>query len=91
MGEIYKMILSAKGKRVRHHDNDDDCGSGGNSDTMIVDAACAPSNIRYPQDASLLNEAWKNSKKQMDQLHNPADGRTPRTYRTQARLVQPQP
>ena len=29
---------------------------------MIVDATCAPSNIRYPQDVSLLNEARENAK-----------------------------
>ena len=31
---------------------------------MIVDATCAPSNIRYPQDVSLLNEAqWNGAAK----------------------------
>lgn len=28
-----------------------------NKGTLIVDATCAPTNIRYPQDISLLNEA----------------------------------
>lgn len=28
-----------------------------NKGTMMLDATCAPSNIRYPQDYSLLNEA----------------------------------
>lgn len=28
-----------------------------NKGTLIIDATCAPSNIRYPQDFSLLNEA----------------------------------
>ena len=51
---------------------------------MIVDATCAPSHIRYPQDASLLNEARENTEKILDVLHNPADGRKPRTYRKQA-------
>ena len=31
--------------------------SADNSGTLILDATCAPSNIRYPQDFSLLNEA----------------------------------
>ena len=31
--------------------------SAANSGTLILDATCAPSNIRYPQDFSLLNEA----------------------------------
>ena len=32
-------------------DDDENHGSGGNSGTMIVDATCSPSNIRYPQDS----------------------------------------
>ena len=28
-----------------------------NNGTLMLDATCAPSNIRYPQDISLLNEA----------------------------------
>ena len=42
-------------------EEDDDHGTGENSGAMIVDATCAPSNTRYPQDASLLNEARENS------------------------------
>ena len=52
---------------------------------MIVDATCAPSNIRYPQDVSLLNEARENAEKILDVLHDPADGKKPRTYRKCAR------
>ena len=32
-------------------------GTKENQGTLIVDATCAPANIRYPQDISLLNEA----------------------------------
>lgn len=77
LGKINEMILE-------HCHDDDDRGNGGNCGTMIVDATCAPSNIRYPQDASLLNEARENTEKLLDELHDPADGRKPRTYRTQA-------
>ena len=52
---------------------------------MIVDATCAPSNIRYPQDVSLLNEARENAEKLLDVLHDPAEGKKPRTYRKCAR------
>jgi Transposase domain (DUF772). len=79
LGEINEMILSEAQKEENRHD--DGHGNGG---TMIVDATCAPSNIRYPQDASLLNEARENAEKLLDELHDPADGRKPRTYRTQA-------
>jgi len=80
---INEMILSTVQKETPHED-DDDRGNGGNRGTMIVDATCAPSNIRYPQDASLLNEARENTEKLLDELYDAADGRKPRTYRTQA-------
>ena len=52
---------------------------------MIVDATCAPSNIRYPQDVSQLNEARENAETLLDVLHDPADGKKPRTYRKRTR------
>ena len=42
---------------------------------MIVDATCAPSNIRYSQDVSLLNEARETAEKLLDVLHSQTDGR----------------
>ncbi|MEG2673428.1 MAG: hypothetical protein RR937_09655 [Ruthenibacterium sp.] len=36
---------------------------------MIVDATCAPSQIKYPQDATLLNEAQENTEAMIDALH----------------------
>ena len=76
LGEINEMIVrDAKERQVKEaeskDDNDDSDGqpgTGGNSGTMIVDATCAPSNIRYPQDVSLLNEARENA---VDVLHDP--------------------
>ena len=93
LGEINEMIVrDAKERQVKEaesKDDDDDSdgqpGTGGNSGTMIVDATCAPSNIRYPQDVSLLNEARENAEKILDVLHDPADGKKPRTYRKCAR------
>lgn len=37
--------------------SDKKSGEPKNQGTLIVDATCAPANIRYPQDISLLNEA----------------------------------
>ena len=90
LGEINEMILrDAKERQAKESKDDDDSddapGRGGNSGTMIVDATCAPSHIRYPQDVSLLNEARENAEKILDTLHNPADGKKPRTYRKRAR------
>ena len=83
LGEINEMIVrDAKERQVKEaesKDDDDDSdgqpGTGGNSGTMIVDATCAPSNIRYPQDVSLLNEARENAETLLDVLHDPAGGK----------------
>lgn len=54
----------------------------GNLGTMILDATCSPSNIRYPQDFSLLNEAREKLDSMIDRLHPLAgEPRRPRTYR----------
>lgn len=79
LAEINEMII----QEARDDKNDDD--NDDNSGTMIVDATCAPAQIRYPQDVSLLNEAREHAEKLIDLLHNPADGKKPRTYRKNAR------
>lgn len=90
LGEINEMILRNAKERQNKESKDDDNsdyapGKGGNSGTMIVDATSAPSHIRYPLDVSFLNEARENAEKLLDTLHNPADGKKPRTYRKCAR------
>ena len=40
-----------------------------NEGTMILDATCAPQNIRFPTDASLLNEAREKAEEIIDTLH----------------------
>ena len=92
LGEINEMIVQdAKARQAETAESKDDddenkgSGAGGNRGTMIVDATCAPSHIRYPQDVSLLNEARENAEKLLDILHDPADGKKPRTYRKRAR------
>ena len=58
-----------------------------NEGTMILDATCAPQDIRYPTDTSLLNEARINAEKIIDALHQSGltGGEKPRTYRKKAR------
>ena len=73
----FRMIIrDAKAKESKKDDDDDDQDGNGNSGTLIVDATCAPSNIRYPQDVSLLNEARENAEKLIDAQHD----QKPRTY-----------
>jgi hypothetical protein len=59
-----------------------------NAGQLIVDATCAPADIRYPTDLGVLNEAREWSERLMDELYAPLQGtlaRKPRTYRQLAR------
>ena len=89
LGEINEMIIAkAKGKLKNKEPGDHEDKGGGvtkNSGKLIVDSTCAPQNIRYPQDTSLLNEARENLEKMIDEMHGTADGEKPRTYRQKAR------
>jgi IS5 family transposase len=54
---------------------------------LLLNATCAPANIKYPTDLSLLNEAREKTEKTIDALYNPDLGlaKKPRTYRKLAR------
>lgn len=54
---------------------------------LILDATCTPSDIRYPTDLHLLNNAREILEGHIDKLHEPDVGikAKPRTYRNQAR------
>lgn len=58
-----------------------------NQGKLLLDATCAPANIAYPTDLSLLNEAREKLESIIDTLHEPLVGkqRKPRTYRQRAR------
>jgi hypothetical protein len=84
LGEINEMII-AKAENKSEPPPPDEDASGENQGTLTVDATCAPQNIRYPLDLSLLNEARENLEAMIDELHDPADGVKPRTYRRKAR------
>lgn len=85
LGEINELIIAkAEGKDESADDDDSDESEPPNSGSLIVDATCAPQNIRYPQDTSLLNEARENLEQMVDDLHDPKDGEKPRTYRRKA-------
>ena len=62
-------------------------GGSENQGKLIVDSSCAPADIRYPTDLSLLNEAREKSEHIIDRLHEPLKGKEKkvRTYRKRAR------
>ena len=69
--EVDDIII---GKLKEKNDDDDKEGSGSGRNTgtkgaLILDATCAPQNIRFPTDASLLNEARINAEAIIDVFH----------------------
>ena len=83
LGEINEMILKTATTSENNDDHNTPTG-GGNSGTLIVDATCAPSDIRFPQDVSLLNEARENAEQIIDTLQEQSVEEKPRTYRNKA-------
>lgn len=84
LGEINEMIIQ-KAETEERSDEDDNTTPPSNSGTMIVDATCAPSQIKYPQDTELLNEAREITEIVIDGLRVPGNGKKLRTYRKRAR------
>jgi IS5 family transposase len=56
-----------------------------NKGTLIVDATCAPSHIKYPQDTDLLDQARLKTEEVISELHGGSPGKRPRTYPRKAR------
>ena len=56
-----------------------------NEGALIVDATCAPSYIKYPQDTALLHQAREATEKLIDELRTQRGGKRPRTYARVAR------
>lgn len=58
-----------------------------NRGALILDATCAPADIKYPTDLHLLNHAREILESIIDTLHEPLVGvlEKPRTYRNEAR------
>lgn len=103
MQQIAEAIALASLPQETATNQDDDNGQRGESNVasrttttaqectnrgqLIVDATCAPADIRYPTDVSLLNEAREKTDALIDVLHEPLIGKQPRprTYRVKAR------
>jgi hypothetical protein len=52
--------------RRTHPPKDEPPGDGGNNGKLVLDATCAPADVRYPTDLSLLNECRENVEKLID-------------------------
>ena len=98
---VNDQVIGRKTEHDKNDGGDGDEGSGSdqadeNKDeaeaeekegTLILDATCAPQNIRFPTDASLLNEARAKAEEIIDDLHamGLSKGKKPRTYREKGR------
>ena len=77
------MFFRSRGCRTTANESEEEKDNLG---TLIIDATCSPSNIRYPQDFSLLNEAREKLEAMIDYFHvTYAPWKKPRTYRRVAR------
>ena len=93
-----------RASETEKHDQDDSQGGGGsvcdteqnisstkaidNQGSLLIDATCAPVDIRYPTDLSLLNEAREVTEVLIDSMYKTVResfDHKPRTYRKQAR------
>lgn len=87
--EINEAICGVKPKENFDSDSNDppDPAGKNNQGTLIADATCAPADIRYPTDCSLLSEAREKLEDIIDFLYEPFKGQMtkPRTYRKIAR------
>jgi hypothetical protein len=85
LNEINEMICLAE--RKEKDDEPPSPDAPPKNKELILDATCAPADIRYPTDLSLLNEAREKTEEIIDTLYSPLKGtiQKPRTYRIKAR------
>ena len=89
--DVNAMIIEAQKKPAEVPKDPPDEGFDGyekkNSGTLIVDATCAPEDMRFPHDVSLLDEARRKTETIIDRLASglPQGEEKPRTYRKKAR------
>lgn len=88
VNKITEKILAHHEALLKEDNDDHDPPTGGCSDnkwTLMLDATCAPSNICYPQDISLLNESYEKAEGLIDDLSKANKLKKPRTDRKAAR------
>ncbi len=97
-----KMLMEVNEYLLAHKDDDNNrntppsAGNSGDNDasdentnkgTLTLDATCAPANIRYPQDVSLLNEARVKLETIIYRFCKSYDLPLPRRYSRRARKI----
>jgi IS5 family transposase len=84
---VKNWVKRKSSKKRRGKKGPEDGGDVPKQGKLILDCSCAPADIRYPTDLSLLNEAREKLEHIIDVLHEPlkAKEKKPRTYRRCAR------
>ena len=85
---LLKKVLSEEKERSGNDDESNGNPSEKkNAGKLLMDASCAPADIRYPTDLSLLNECREKCEEIIDLLHKPLKGKVKkvRMYRNTAR------
>lgn len=82
--EDMAAILEASIPQQPKDDNDDDHNPPGNGGTLVLDTSCCPSDIAYPQDVNLLNQAREQLEQTVDELYKSIGEKKPRMYRQHA-------
>ena len=97
LNEINEMIIeynnqksdddhdSDDGDNGSSNDTDNTSDSSANSGTLILDATCAPQNIKYPQDVELLNETREKLEDMLCRISDDNGFYRPRMYKEKAR------
>ena len=97
LNEINEMIIeyndqksdddhdSDDGDNGSSNDSDNTSDSSANSGTLILDATCAPQNIKYPQDFELLNETREKLEDMLCRISDDNGFYRPRMYKEKAR------
>ena len=83
IARINDLILGRAREEADNDDSDDD--EDGNEKTMALDATVAPSDIAYPQDIKLLNDAREHLEAIIDSICGQTGAPKPRMYRRTAR------
>lgn len=82
--KMVKVMLEDSSKPIKKKELNEQTNRG----KLILDATCAPSDISYPTDLGLLNQARKHTEKIIDSLYEQVKNqldKKPRTYRKLAR------
>ena len=85
---MVEKIREAQEEKSEEKKSAEKVREGENRGKLILDATCAPADIRYPTDLGLLNQAREQTEKIIDCLYKTLKGKLkekPRTYREIAR------